>query len=1797
MTSVINTCSPENVYGPLEQWLFLGCSVRSFSASVGWNEQSADVTVQLVQDACTAPAEKPKHYMNSLLVEQTTTAPDPGFLGETYNIIGSPVYFRLGEFEFSGLVQSWEEQRSADGRPTYLVKLTDPRQILEGTQLIINEYAGPVGNHYNIFNVFGYMESFGVPCPQHYQSAPGLYVPGDGGIDGAVFGTPAQAFGGAHTNENGMQWNRIVQGFNVLANATVPVTNDFSPHGRLVYAGVPGSVGYGIMPADRNGLSDYLVDLSEIPDAPSYWRMNGVNITLMDAINQVLEESGYDYYVELLPVSNIFAFSGIMKIIKIRTVARGSQPDLGAIGDFIDGLDPGAVSTSQGRELRNEITSAFVVGGPKQTFYQAEQDDNPDGEGDDEIVGIELALVGDEVVGRRRVDDGADEIDDMILPFFGLDENGDIIVPEKNANDEWEFEAETWGINEQLQLLQLPQGTVTINEIELQFALGSFDAFMSYQTTLKGQGNATDIGGAIPANVVGLFDVNHVFEIMVENPGPQKTHDMVATRKAAFQDQFDDNAAKINEDLQAIFDWVGKFAKDFYGKKFMVRVPFTCAKWDSESERAFTSETPAQDGWTEVATIIGLPNGTALTDVFRNETNKFEAFVRIDGAANKETSSLDPNEYGIVNDQIYIRAQVEEDFIYHDRDKFFGPRVIVTIPQAVQDAEDQQKPKGLKAVNRVIELLDANDVNDLDARLEEAMKDPGGKVLNAPFQLPANIIDAAAFGMASNIMTYGPWTNAGVPGQTRVEHQEGLVPWEYGGYEVLNLAGQTFADEGVTNMQVGEMGSVKVPGYPTLPLGAELGALAGGAFGGGTHLIENRNLTEGVFNGTLGGGQSLVTNFGTFNFGFSWGGVYGPNITDISVSTTDNDVSTTYSFRTYTPKVGRFARANAERLKQVGQNRANGAKQIRAFILQRFKREQLKFQLADRRAKFNEGVGNNAQTPHGVLVGNLTPWLTGDGNENYSRPAVISSPVTEIPNEMQGNYGSKAMMSLDGLLRPVSMDGDGGLPQYAQKNLGCYKGGPREAIPPVYPGDCDGGVTGVEIYNDAVDVDYLNPFSNPQGYQRSAVSVDKSMTPDIGHDIEIVARTGAGSGDAPESGMVMPIAGYKDETTRADYENDYRMLAMRGPIIMQSWGYDENGRPVPNRADTYANASTGVFTEDNLECYFMDDWLRKSETWPVGPIDLRWDRKRACWTAPPSHKIMKFTLCDDLPANGSASGTVDLGTTVNDCNGNPVTPMIEVTDCLGMCMASGDSGLAQYDTHDCKYYVMTTKTNDVFMFKTVDCFPYNGPGSGIAVSGDGETPIQGASPELFYTNFNDPFGPLPSGYVGWAQKRCDENGETKSYIIAMEQVAEFIEFVTISGFAELNSSPFCNNNWRTGASYTHYWDGNPPEGEIVVTLPSCYEHPECFGAGTKGVAVRDTRSLYLCGEGDSCDKHIYNIIELDTTIKPWSRVHCTTDGVNEGSLQPIDKIIQALVFSTGIDYQIQPVSGDICGIEISAARFMTCAAPDVCPTSDVCTIDNTANNNQGEINKSLAIGNNLIAHQTSNCAHVLHAQMKILAGLDGSGQAPADTGDCVPSTVMPNGGAGADFIKFGYGLNVRQLTMDDVCGEGVEVSANANIRAYAGENGSGSGTPGSGDCVPSNNLPSGGASAGFIKFGRGFNVQAISVGDENDNCGGGVGIEVGLATKVGGHFIDSIEVDDCLSLSISNTGTPDDPCPTGEAIATIGFANTISPTSVEYVTQVECSGSGESGTIVTTTQFMNFNACGQLVSTSESALF
>ncbi len=1288
------------------QTLFLGCSITSFSTSLGWGGTQSEISVSLVEDNCAGT----KLYYTTCLTASSGTMADLGFFGEdryqradgsqysscikedaadtkirnAVNIIGLPVYFRLGSFEYAGIVSDWTRTNSTSA-PEYRVKIVDPRLILQGVQLIIDSYTGSVAGtiavidggtgepQTNLFNIYGYLEQFGMICPSYSQCSPGIYnttATCPTATDGSVFGTLVGGYGGSLVNNNGMPYNHLITGFNFLANATPAIQNYWSPYGRVSFfasdISALGGSGCGLIQQDSGGSyfankNYYFVDLAELPAFPdNTYRISGTSISLLDLITRASEDLNFDFYFELLPVKdtgNVLSSNCIAKIIKLRTVSRSTQPSLDQICDFIQSSDC-ILESSIGQELRNETVSKFIIGGKKRSIYQAVSGSNPDGGSTSDLTSL------DSYYGGIRTASGCDQIDDMIVPYFGTDYNGDLIVP-CLVSGVWEFEAPVWGVQGELQEISFSSETVTLNENEIRAALKGYVDWEAYCAAFN-----TDTWQTIYASESGISPLIDLAGIQaIKNAGKTPLpHDGANPKLGKFRSNIDSSTTAKQEDKEAIYNWVRSYG-EYYGSKFAVRVPFTCVKVDPDSLQPIISERPTNDGgWTEQTTVLDLPNGGPLSlgvfeylNFFRDESNKIGPFVRYEDAVLLSVSNLNKEDYlykyGIISgtpasgngppsgspsssicyqdsltdilyvyyiDQwlpinqscvlhgsgspsisgsqsisdfcpvyydtkngdiyiagdasytsptgvdvnswniqasldLYVKAQVQEEYVYYDKSNYFAPRVVVEVPSPVSYVEPD--PTYITGLQRAGEA-----VGDID---KDVVRKTGGDALFLSMENRAATIYAAAIPLEHHTQTYGPWYNPTITGRVEIVNDGEMVPWRYNGYLGLNIAAANLANESRVNMYRGELGSITVPGYPTIPLGAELNAINDGYYTG-EQLLENRTPSSGSVSGVDYNSNLISSSYARFAFPSTWTGSYGPNVTDIVVTGDSTGFKTTYNMRTFAPRRGFFERYRAQRLEAMS---------VRANKVVDLLREE---EEARKRRLFFEGKGRNRnqakKEDHDVKKrGNSAPLFVGQEVVSGSgrRTAVASMPMSQGSYEVQHSYDNKAIMSLDGLLRPMSIDGEGGLSPFIRYS----------------------GTSGI-LQDD------LNPFTNPSGFSRSKVATERNDLPNIGHDFEVLARSGA-----EQTGLINQAG-----SGNTQYANDYRPMALRGPLIVKGWGYDVDGYPVPNKVDTEANAASGIFATSGLDAdKFLDGHLQKPHTWVVAPVDLRLDRDRGVW--------------------------------------------------------------------------------------------------------------------------------------------------------------------------------------------------------------------------------------------------------------------------------------------------------------------------------------------------------------------------------------------------------------------------------------------------------------------------------------------------------------------------------------------------------------------------------------------------------
>lgn len=854
-------------------------------------------------------------------------------------VMGLPTYFQLGSFRFNGLLQKVEKRNDTGGLPTYDVVVEDPRDILANCEVILGGYSGSVGGVRNLISPFGYWEN-------------------------------RVGFGRSLVNGSGMPWSQLRPALLSLINT--PQVGLYG--GPLHYRGI-----------------NYGIDISQLPTTPGYYRVGGGNsLSLMEIISQICADGGCDYFVELVGTT-----------IRIRTVSRRRQPALGTISRITSTNWGGTVVRSNaGLEVRNEITSAFVIGGPVSTlhltsgiasFWGYDVNGNP-------ILGVPgrfdflnrnfdaqiketvaenqtfisvsaltepfrkwpatpfLLRVGSEIMRVTRFQFTGENLATLTVTrgMYGSTRqqyrkgtiaqlclaSADTEYMNLNASEVADIIGSTF---------------YSTSTIEMRFALIDFASWSGFMAQHR-----PDF-----ARLLGLIGPIQNLAQPGQVPMAQdKVNDAPDRAKAAAKAVKNLNNDYIKQ--HQFYEFVRRHAQDYMGKKYAVSVPFVLHQQDPETLRVNTSYSVADGGYLpEGSSPLGLSLWNE--DVFKNADGTFRAFVRYDNIVGANLTSipsesaLEPPGIPSLASKLFLPCTVDPHLIYTP-----APAVVITLGEGLFDRAIDIAGDG----NMVAAAMQQNGNQAAQGQAHRAHGVATIQIFPA-HRTPA----AAAIPLRSNTQTYGPWYASLAHGKVRFEQDQTLVPWEYGGFEYMNQVGTAKVIQAVTAMQVAEAGTIEFASPPQWSLGD---AMQSG----------------------------------------------GPNITNIGVSYGTNGVTTSYSFSTWTPRFGVFNRQAAERMRKMGQTAQELRRAIRtAMVAEQDRRETIGRAVAGRRALLR-GIpkGLKPQTPHEVLIANA---LYDDVTEKV-RTGVSSSTYEEaIPGigpDDDDLFKRSAAMSLSGLLRPFTTE-------------------------------------------------------------------------------------------------------------------------------------------------------------------------------------------------------------------------------------------------------------------------------------------------------------------------------------------------------------------------------------------------------------------------------------------------------------------------------------------------------------------------------------------------------------------------------------------------------------------------------------------------------------------------------------------------------------------------------------------------------------------------------------------------------
>lgn len=935
-------------------------------------------------------------------------------------------------------------------------------------------------------------------------------------------------YGNSQLNDSGMPWELVRDGILNICNAAYG-----SFGGPITYKG-----------------QTYSLDLSQLPALPSYFRIasKGAGLSISDFIAECCNAANYDFYIKLSSFQ-----------IQVKTVPRVNAYPFGTIGTMLSTTFSGSVlRSSDGLEERDEPTSVFLIGGDVHELVKVDPNNVFQFCGFDASGVIMMGGGGGPYTSFANF-----SVRDCSVPVFGT---------QLTPVNVYSYPVRQYTIYTPELSAITGQSYWFTDDLELEIALGlgaHRDTFGSWCNFLqKSNPNLYQIIALSnePPNIqppVGfLGNVLNAFGIPnnVTNTSPTRVSDIqLAGRGTLF--------TTGQWRLRLVYDVVAKFARESYGKKYAVKLPDVLRKIDTDTGVISNSHDICDGGWvdaTDPNDLLSLPS--YASDLFQTQDGRYVGFVKFD-SINADLSRVNPSNSLISGNNLYVKSKVNNQIYFDGSNNAFAvievdpiydyPDMVVGISGVIGplyvatgiNYGTSGLPYNTALAQRVLRDLVSNQAQgSIPLIIHPRPRFPTG------YEIPVK----------SNVLTYGPWYAQGDTGRVTYEQDSSLVPWNYGSYANLNLAGAAKSAQGVSAIQVIETGYVEVAGYPAYNLGDVIQA-------------------------------------------------NGPNITNISIDFGEQGVTTTYRFETYVPRYGQLGKYNVDRFKKLNiashkvlnDTKARNRLVSLAGVAQGEAQNTLNM-LPEMFAAIN------IRSPNNVLVAKNIQAPSG---ERY--PLVSTTTYAEsiglIPPDPSG-YNATTIGTWEQFIHPYSL-----------YHNATYM--PRQDFP-------------VGVFSDSSVPNSLTlqPWKDTNnGYTVKQYTKGSNSYIDMNDYFA--------TGINPSSSGVPK-----------------RVFGLRGPVVINGWGYDIEGNIAP----------TGI------------NYLTDASSWKTGPLDPLWDNNRKVWSV---HDLMNGRTQEIIYP--TTSGLVSI---YKKGSGTPQS--IYAYGWASSTMPSGSKVSLGYVATDNRWYILNNRTSD-----------------------------------------------------------------------------------------------------------------------------------------------------------------------------------------------------------------------------------------------------------------------------------------------------------------------------------------------------------------------------------------------------------------------------------------------------------------------------------------------------------------------
>jgi len=972
---------------------FFNSSIVSFTTRMGWGNSESNLDVELVDCVLDGDSFDPP-------------------------VIGSPASFEYDSFNFYGITDTYRRDHSTSGYPKYSVQLNNGLHIFGGVELILNDYYGSVNDVPNLLNIFGHLEQ-------------------------------TIGFGSSGVNSAGMSWSLIASTATTLINNISGSTYG----GPIKYKGykfkvdlsnLPSIPSYYRINSDNISLIDFVSDVCEAGGHDFFVRINKPTVGEASA--------GWSGTFEVVTVSRIDepVPGKVEEFIESATCILsknyGQEVRKDAHSKFVVGANLERIYFNYPQTGGNnsfsgdaEITAAEYGNDTVLPYLGEDVNGNV-------IIGWTPEAQPDEYFFNIDISDIDTPLDTQTylcsLAELRAAKKGrgswERFLAERNCNaylikpggGSTAYFLSNYGITEWFQATVAPYGNLykipkygfayLISKVGLSAALAEYTGnseFLTYPHTgivnpyyQRAARLRINTGWEVP--FTRMFE-SDLYTRAQSNATLLQAYNLFKEKLGI--DFYADGYMKHNQlnygsryedvDLGQFTDSTGNqlfkkikdLADNYYGKRFMVSIPFTLAAYEPESYNIRMSQEAVNEGYLDESVWATAYSAGLIPDISGLNTlltpdYKFYSFVKYQdcvildsgGAIYSmlydfsEVSNSDKIFSTPVSSGTYdvydcwVKCSVMDKIVFQDNTTLYGPRAIIETPGMIRpNARDYPSyAKGLlQAVNTYAKQQGGVFYEDYDIDdefINKQMDKVGSDELIFHDDQDILYADLYAIPLRSRLLSYGPWYAIGASGKVVYERNTELNPWNYGGFTAMNNAGNARVSDGITNQTFGENGSVTVPGSPTIMVGDEL--IAGG-----------------------------------------------PYVTDVSCNFDNNGTTTTYNFQTWTShrSLSKLNNYNTDRIQRL----SKVSREIRSNFREGLRSGRYKGlgdfynKLGGRIIDLNEySRRDRPSTSHRMIVA-----------EAYDNACtVVIQPSYNTSAQLYTDYVNKSAMSLDGLFRPFS---------------------------------------------------------------------------------------------------------------------------------------------------------------------------------------------------------------------------------------------------------------------------------------------------------------------------------------------------------------------------------------------------------------------------------------------------------------------------------------------------------------------------------------------------------------------------------------------------------------------------------------------------------------------------------------------------------------------------------------------------------------------------------------------------------